>query len=241
MALRVFHPCQFGFKDRDIRVDIAVITGERSLSGFQDIDGTGGGGIWIADFANGSFGGRSDDRRAATLSWRASNAGMQGGATAVDVLFCDRLHQPVLDRAGVPHSDGTPFSDDTLYASSGAQCVVLAVVNGQVGGNAATVLDIRLTAERALLAGERFSYYGAAGWNWRAAETYAVEVIGAGVTRVTFSPPIRGGIAVGDAIDFDTIRCQMTRTSPASNALNMGAFSSATIAFQEDMRPPVLP
>lgn len=241
MALRVFDPCAFGFTDQDIRVDIAVITGERSLSGFQDIDGTGGGGIWIAEFSGADFGNRDDAGRAATLYWRAVNGGMQGGVIAVDVLFEDRLHQPVRDRALVPHSDGTPFSDDSLYVSSGAQCVVAAVVNGQVGGNAATVLDIRLTAERELLGGERFSYYGANGWNWRAGETYAVEDRGGGVTRVTFSPPIRGGIAAGDALDFDTIRCQMTRTSPASNALGMGAFSTATIAFQEDMRPPVLP
>ncbi|MES3042661.1 hypothetical protein [Sphingomonas faeni] len=241
MALRVFDPCPFHFADQDIRVDIAVITGERSLSGFQDVDGTGGGGIWLADFAGADFGDRNDAGRAETLFWRAVNGGMQGGATAVDVLFCDRLHQPVLDSVLVPHSDGTPFSDDTLYASSGAQCVVVAVVNGQILGNAATVLDIRLTSERALLAGERFSYVGASGWGWRAAETYAVEDRGGGVTRVTFSPPIRGGVAVGDSLDFDTIRCQMTRTSPASNALSDGAFSTATISFQEDMRPPVLP
>lgn len=241
MALRVFDPCPFNFSDQDIRVDIAVITGERSLSGFQDIDGTGGGGIWIAEFSGADFGNRDDAGRAETLYWRAINGGMQGGAAAVDVLFEDRLHQPVLDRVSVPHSDGTPFSDNSLYTSSGADCIVASVVNGQMAGNAATVLDIRLTSERALLAGERFSYTGAGGWGWRAAETYAIEDRGGGVTRVTFSPPIRGGIAVGDPLDFDTIRCQMTRTSPASNALNMGAFSTATIAFQEDMRPPVLP
>lgn len=241
MALRVFDPCAFGFTDQDIRVDIAVITGERSLSGFQDIDGTGGGGIWIAEFSGADFGDRNDAGRAETLYWRSLNAGMQGGATAVDVLFEDRLHQPVLDRVGVPHSDNTPFSDDSLYVSSGAECTVVAVYGSQPFGNMATVIDIRLTSERALIGGEQFSYIGTGGWGWRAAETYSVEDIGSGVTRITISPPIRGGIAVGDALDFDTIRCQMTRTSPASNALNMGAFSTASISFQEDMRPPVLP
>lgn len=241
MALRVFHPCQFFFADQDIRVDVSTTSGGVSLSGYEDVIGTSGGGIWRADFTNADFGDRNDEGRAETLSWRAVNAAMQGGSISVDVLFCDPLHQPVSgDGEAVPHSDRTPFADETLYRSSSASGTVLAVVNGQAGGNRATILDIALTSGRPLLGGERFSYQGAGGWGVRAAEIYSVETISGGY-RIEISPPIRGGIKAGDMLDFDKILCRMRRTSPASNPLNMGAFSSASISFQEDMRPPVQP
>lgn len=241
MALRVFHPCQFHFADQDIRVDGSTITGGTSLSGFEDVIRVDGGGIWRADFTGADFGDRDAGGRAETLSYRAAMAAMLGGSVAVIVSMCDRLHQPVIGTNNVPHSDHTPFSDDTLYQGSGASGSVVAVANGQAGGLRATVLDIAFTGQRPLIGGERFSYTGANGWGDRAAEIYEIEDRGGGVTRVTFQPPIRGGIAVGDPLDFDNVRCRMRRTSPASNPLNMGVFSSASITFQEDMRPPVQP
>ena len=241
MALRVFHPCQFHFGDQDIRVDGSTVSGGTSLSGFEDVIRTDGGGFWRADFTGADFGDRDDEGRAETLAWRAANAGMQGGSVAVDVVFCDRLHQPVRDANRVPHSDDTPFSDASLYRSAGAEAVLVAVVNGQAGGLRATVLDIRITSERALIGGERFTYQARSDWGTRAAEIYDVEDRGGGVTRITFQPPIRGGIAAGDSLDFDDIRCRMRRVSAPSNALSMGAFSSGDISFQEDMRPPVQP
>lgn len=241
MALRTFHPCAFGFQNQDVRVGDNTLSGGKSLSGYEDVIRTDGGGYWLADYTNSRFGGRTEERLNKTLAWRALNSGMLGGSVAINVDFCDRLHQPVGDLALVPHSDGTPFSDDTLYQSPGAQCSVVAVVNGQAGGSRSTVMDIRLVSQRPLLAGERASYEGRNGWGYRALSIYNVEDRGSGVTRITFEPPIRGGIAAGDTLDFDRVRCQMRRVSPSSNALSMGAFSSGDISFQEDMRPPVLP
>jgi hypothetical protein len=51
MALRVFHPCQFHFEAQDIRVDGSTISGGVSLSGFEDVIRTDGGGFWRADFS----------------------------------------------------------------------------------------------------------------------------------------------------------------------------------------------
>lgn len=221
-------------------MDGATLSGGVSLAGYEDVIRTDGGGIWRADFTNADFGDRDAAGRAETLAWRALNAGMSGGAVAVVVQFCDGLHQPI---AAAPfeatHSDLTPFSDTTPYTSSGAPGRVLAVVNGQAGGNRATVLDIQLASDSPLIGGERFTYIGANGWGERAAEIFALQVIEGGY-RVSISPPIRGGIAVGDDLDFDNVRCRMRRTSSPSNALNMGAFTSASISLQEDMRPPVI-
>lgn len=241
MATRVFHPCQFNFGDDDIRVVGSTVSGGTSLSGIEDTTETTGGGYWRADFSGADFGDRTDQGRAETLAWRAINGGMIGGSVPVIVQFCDRWHQPVGDAARVPHSDGTPFSDDSLYIGSGASATIAAVVNGQAGGNRCTVLDIRFAGQKPLIGGERFSYIGANGWGDRAAEIYSIEDRGGGVTRVTFQPPIRGGIAAGDTLDFDNIRCRMRRTSEASNALSQGIFGSGSLSFVEDMRPPVVP
>lgn len=238
MALRILHLCQFHFETQDIRVVGSEVDGGTSLSGITDVVQTDGGGYWQADFGDADFGGRDEGERAETLAWRALNAGLAGGQAAV-VRFCDRWHQPVGDLATVPHSDDASFSDESLYASAGATARVLAVVNGQLGGLNATILDIALASERPLIGGERFSYTGANGWGARAAEIASIEDIPGG-KRITFQPPIRGGIAVGDPLDFDDPRCVMRRTSAPINALSMGLWSSASISFVEDMRDPTL-
>lgn len=238
MAPRVFHPCQFNFQDEDIRVDGSTIDGGTSISGYQDLVRTDGGGIWRADFTNADFGGPNDEDRAATLAWRAVNAGMLGGSTPIVVRFCDRFHQPVTGSTETTHSDGSEFSDDTPYESSGASAVVVAVVNGQAGGLRATTIDVVPTTQRPLIGGERFTHVHGE-WGERAYEIYSIEPVGGSTIRLTFQPPIRGGIAVGDELDLDNIRCRMRRVSPPSNPLSIGLYASASISFQEDMRPPV--
>lgn len=232
----ILHLCQFNFETQDIRVVGSEVDGGTSLSGMSDVIQIDGGGFWQADFSSADFGGVADADRANTLAWRAINAGLSGGATAI-IRFCDRHHQPVYDAITVPHSDDTPFGDDTEYVSGSASAAVIAVVNGQAAGLNATIIDISLTAPRALIGGERFTHVHET-WLDRAYEIRKVETISGGV-RLTFQPPIRGGIAVGDPIDFDNPRCVMRRTSPPTNALSIGLYSSASIAFVEDMRPPV--
>lgn len=235
---RVFHPCYFHFADQDIRVLGSEVDGGTSIAGIQDVVAIDGGGFWQADYSNSSFGGRTEAKRAETLAWRAVNAGMAGGV-AVVALLCDRWNQPVGPRITVPHSDGAPFSDESEYVSSGADATVTAVINGQAAGLNATILDITIASEKPLLGGERFSYQHPT-WGWRAAEILSISDNGDGTTRIQFIPPIRGGIAVGDALDFDNVRCQMRRSSPPTNALNMGIFGSASITLVEDMRDPDL-
>jgi len=237
MALRVLHLCQFHFSEQDIRVVGSEVDGGTSLSGIQDVVETSGGGYWQGDWSEADFGGRSDEERAETLAWRAINAGLTGGRRVI-VPFCDRWHQPILDRVTVPHSDDTPFSDGSEYVSGGASCTVLAVVNGQTGGLNCTILDIAITAERALIGGERFTHVHPT-WLERAYEIGSVEDITGG-KRISFHPPIRGGIDVGDLLDFDDPRCVMRRVSEPTNALSMGLYSSASITMVEDMRDPDL-
>jgi hypothetical protein len=235
MALRVLHLCQFHFENQDIRVVGSEVDGGTSLSGIKDIVETSGGGYWQGDWSDADFGGRSEEERAETLGWRAVNAGLAGGRRVV-VPFCDRWHQPILDRVTAPY--GTPFTEGSEYITAGASASVLAVVNGQTGGLNCTILDIATTSERPLIGGERFTHVHAT-WLDRAYEISTVADI-AGGKRISFHPPIRGGIATGDALDFDNPRCVMRRVSDPTNALSMGLFSSASITMVEDLRDPEL-
>lgn len=236
MALRTLHLCNFQFKTQDIRVVGSETDGGTSLSGISDAIQSDGGGYWQADFSEGTFGGRQDSRRADTLAWRAIGAGLDGGRRAI-LAFCDRHHQPVYGLSSVPHSDDAPFSDESEYVGSGAAGTVLAVVNGDVGGDGlnATILDIAFTGERPLIGGERFTHVTEE-WGPRAYSIWSIEEIDGGL-RVSIAPPIRAHIAAGDELDFDNVRCVMRRTSAPSNALAGGLFSSASITLVEDMRP----
>lgn len=227
--MREAHLCQFNFATQDIRVVGSETDGGTSLSGISDPIQTDGGGYWQADFSDGKFGGRQDDRRASTLEWRSLNAELNGGGRVV-VRFCDRHHQPILG-----FSQPFPSLDDAT-SDVGAVATVLAVVNGQTGGLNATTIDVAIASERPLLGGERFTHVHAT-WLDRAYEIISATPISGGV-RLSFIPPIRGGIAIGDAIDFNAPRCVMRRISAPSNAISGGLFSTASITLVEDMRPP---
>lgn len=233
--MRTLHLCSFQFRDQDIRVLASELDGGTAINGVSEVIQTDGGGYWQADFTNGNFGGRQADRRDLTLAWRAIGAGLNGG-TEVIVRFCDRWHQPVSTFGSVPHSDGSPFSDDSEYVSDGAASSVLAVVNGQAGGLNCTILDIAIASEKPLIGGERFTLVHET-WGPRAYEISSVEDI-VGGQRIKFIPPVRGGVLVGDPIDFDDVRCVMRRSSAATNALNLGLFSTASLTMVESMRDP---
>lgn len=217
-----FHPCQFGFKDKDIKREGMTTSGGRSLSGYEDVIRTDGGGFITADFSNGLT-----RNREPTLAWRAITDAMDGGAVAVVVHFCDRLHQPVLDAASVPHSDQTPFSDDALYRGAGATGSTTAPAALR-----ATTLRMSFTGQRDLIGGEWFTIVHPT-WGERAYRVIAIE----GDT-IQFRPPLREAVDAGTALDFDNPRCRMRLSGTPANATNMGRFQTVTARFVEDMRQP---
>lgn len=236
MALPILHLCRFNFQTQDIRIAGSEIDGGASISGISEPTETDGGGYWLADFSNGNFGNRDEAGRQNTLAWRAMQQLFSGGRRLV-TLFCDRWNQPVGPLNRVPHSDGTPFSDGELYASGGAAAQVTAVINGEAGGLNATIIEISFAGEKALLGGERFTHVHPT-WLDRCYSIETLQTISGGY-RIAFLPGIRGGIAVGDPLDFDNPRCVMRRTSQPSNALTQGIFAqNMSLQLVEDMRQP---
>jgi len=217
-----FHPCQFDFEDQDVRREGLTTSGGTSLSGFEDVIRTDGGGFITAEFSNGETWERRD-----TLAARAILDAMDGGAVPVVVHFCDRLHQPGGEMARVPHSDGTPFSDDTLYRSSGAQASLVADAAMR-----ATAIRLTIVAERPLIGGEMFTIVHPS-WGER-----AYRVIGIDGDMVQIRPPLRESAQAGTSVDFDDPRCRMRLSGVPSNAINMGRFQSVAVRFVEDMRQP---
>lgn len=222
MAPLTFHPCRFNFDDQDIRRVGSVTSGGTSLSGIDEPIQTDGGGFWRADFTNGDTLEREDG-----LAWRAITEAMDGGSTAVNVSFCDRLHQPVTGNVSVPHSDTTPFSDTTLYSSP------------EVDAKAkfdtllrATSMTILIASAIPLVGGETFSIEHVT-WGWR-----AYRVIGVDGNFIRFRPPLREAIDAGTLLDFDNPQCQMRLAAATSNPMNIGRYTGCSISFVEDMRKP---
>lgn len=230
MAIPVFHPCRFHFDAQDIRVSNATVSGGVALNGYEDVTETTGGGYWLADFSGADFGDRTETGRLETLEWRRFNAVAGNEAAAVDVIFCDRWHQPVKDLVTYPDNGSS------VYAGTGAVSKVLAVRNGQTGGLRCTILDISLVSERPLIGGERFTHVHPS-WGPRAYEVQDVSPTQSGL-RIAFHPPIRGGVKVGDDLDFDTIRCRMRRVGDVSNSITSGIYGAGDMSFKEDMRAP---
>jgi hypothetical protein len=221
MATPVFFPCRFNFDNQDIRRVGSVASGGTSLSDIDDPIETDGGGFWQADFSDGETIERDD-----TLAWRAINAAMDNGASAVIVEFCDRLHQPVGGEMGVAGSldqfgDGRDYGEPGAFARSGSASPLRA-----------TSLTLAIASERPLIGGERFTIVHP-NWGER-----AYEVVTVNGNAITFRPPLREAIAHGTPLDFDNPRCKMRRISAASNALNIGRYGQCSISFAEDMRKP---
>lgn len=239
MTLRTVHLCPFGFRSSDPVVVGTEIDGGTSIAGYTDAVAIDNGGSWQWTLQNATFGGRGDDRRDTTLTWRALNAGLSRGRPAV-FLICDRYHQPVGPLATVTHSDGSPFSDSSEYVSPGAEATVAAVLNGQTDGLNATMLNISIASEKPLIGGERFTYVHP-DWGPRCAEIVAIYDNDDGTKQIEFQPPIRGGIAIGDPLDFDNPRCVMHRVSQPTNAIDpVSLQTTAQITLVEHMVDPAI-
>jgi len=221
MALRTIHPCAFNFRTTNIRRVANSTDGGTSLSGFQDDIESDGGGRWQADFTNGST--RTKEQGNA---WRAITD-FDGGEAIIVMMCAERLFQPVGAMATVPHSDATPFSDDSEYESGGAGIVAAADAALR-----ATSMTITGTSELPLIGGALFSIQHDQ-WDWRLYRIHSVD--GA---NITFRPPLREAIAAGTPLEFDTPRCKMKRLAAVDNTLDTGRLGTCSLSFGEDMRSP---
>ncbi|MBI1179099.1 MAG: hypothetical protein GC201_00975 [Alphaproteobacteria bacterium] len=227
--MRTFDPGQFNFDDQDIRIALQSTSSGTSLSGIEEPIVTDGGGRLIAEFKNGTLLSREQN-----LLWRAMTAAMDGGATPVIVMFCDARHQPLGSPSYVPHSDDTPFDDDSLYSGGGYSDIESA----QNKALRSTTMRIKINStEKDIIGGEWFGIEHAT-WGWRAYNVISITKFSGIQYDIEFRPPLREAIVSGDVLDFNRPRCQMRVAQATSNPLSMGRTGGADIAFVEDMKKP---
>lgn len=213
-----FPTCQFGFFEMEADIERVTISGGTSLANVEDMISTDGGGRVFCEFADAELVDREK-----VLAWRAIKTMLDEGVTEIVVPFCDPRHQPVnTPIEGVPHSDGSPFGDDSLYASGGG--------NGEVAAPAAlraTSLTFTGTTEKPLIGGEWFSIQHPN----KSHRAYRIGRI-AGST-LTFRPPLREAITAGEVINFRNPLCLMRVEGRPGNRLQLGRITPAAIRFVE--------
>lgn len=116
---------------------------------------------------------------------------------------CDTLGGEVGD--GVPHSDESPFSDDSLYESGGS------VTSSATGAADLGDTEIELTVTgtlRPLLGGDEFTIVHPIAKE-RMYRIKRVTAVAGDTYTVEFGPPLRDDVDAGEALDFNDPRCLM--------------------------------
>lgn len=218
MAYPVFPTGLFGFNGREYGIEGQTLRGPTSLSGEQDVSSTDGGGRVFAELSGGALLDREK-----VLAWRALLTGLEDGVTPHIVYLCDKRHSPYGGEHLVPHSDGTPLSDGSLYSGGGPTAEIVADAPLR-----AVSLVLAVTSLRPLIGGEWFSIeHPAKGWR-----AYTVKSVADDGT-VTFRPPLREAVTAGDAVELSQPRCLMIQEGKASRRLDYGRLTEAAIRFVE--------
>lgn len=215
----VFPTALFGFLSKEIDVERQTITGGQSLSGESDTISSDGGGRVFADFSSGALVDRST-----ILAWRAVVGILEEGVNPVVVPFCEIRYQPYGALHAVPHSDDTPFSDDSLYSGGATNLPALA----PAALRATSISVDTALLPQALLGGEWFAI-DHPGKGWRA---YKVRRI-LSPTSVQFVPPLREAVDAGDTLDFTYPRCLMVAQGRPNTRIEYGRQAEAAIRFVE--------
>jgi hypothetical protein len=221
--MKVFPICLFSPDGVDADIDRRTVSGGTALSGEEDLIATDGGGRVFVEFSNFYL----DDPQVA-LAYRALSAGSDGGATPFVVPFCDSKHQPTIGTITVPHSDDTPFSDDSEYEQFDASAVVAS--DAALRATAMTLTEIELA--RDLVGGEWFTIvhpvHGDRAYR-------LIEVDG---PAIKFRPPLREAVTAGTAVDFANPRCVMRLDGEMRSPVTLGFADGPGARFVEHFPGP---
>ncbi len=189
------------------RLGAVTITGGVSVGGQVRMSRTDGGGLWVCEAGEIDLFGRSTIKTA-----RALEAQMDGGCTPIVVPAFEYPFQPRVDdtvSVGVGHSDGSTFSDGSLYASRAMEAVLAEAA--ALRATRLIVMPIRLGP---LEGGERFTIDHPT----RGPRLYTIATVAApdeaGAVEITIRPPLREAASAGADVDFDHPRCVMRLANP---------------------------
>lgn len=221
MPLLVFPTSRFPFRSKDFDIDQALLSGGTALNGEEDAIASDGGGRWFADLGDADLFTR--DR---VLLWRGFKSAIRYGAVPFVFPVCDIRHQPTKGRVSVPHSDGSSFSDDSLYGSGDCEAVTTADAVLR-----ATQVSLELTTGKPVIGGERFTID-------HPAMRHRCYQIGQVLSPTTFQfhPPLREAVPAGTQVDFNNPRCVMRVDGAMPAPLAGPRWASSSARFVEDFR-----
>lgn len=182
------------------RLQNRVINGGQPVVGPGRLSGTIGAGLWVCEMS-GIWLHRPEQLRVA----RALDMILDGGLTPIVVGTCETSFAPWARPIDpVPHSDGSPFSDETFYAGAAPEGSVLADAPLR-----STKLRISLPTGVSLLGGEAFSIKHPV---WGERRYQVARVSG---DEVTFRPELREAVKAGAEVHFHNPGCVMRLANPA--------------------------
>jgi len=221
--MKIFPTCLFAPNGTEPYIVRRVISGGVAISGDETLIGTDGGGRVAFEMSDFDL-----DEPEVARAWDAIDAYMDGGLRPMIVPLCDARHQPAFYYDGVPHSDGTPFSDETLYETAGSDVMLVADAALR-----ATVIQINIAA----LNGDPLGWFSIDHTTWRHRCYKVAEIIAQTDTTATISirPPLREATPAGAALDFADPRCTMHLEGDMRAPRNMGYAEGQALRFVEDM------
>jgi hypothetical protein len=216
-------------KAKSFRLDLVgqVISGGITAAGQQQRVNATGGGLWALLLEFPRFSTANEIR-----AWRVIQFGSQGGVEPVNISICD-LRQaprpPGWQAGSVPHSDDSPFSDESLYSSP-------TIISTLADNAAVRATTIRVTFDGASvpLGGEFFSLAYGDDMNEIHVTTGATLVSG-NTYDLTFLPPLRAAHVTGESVTWDhpTGTFVLAQADGMSLATEYGRFGQGQAAFVE--------
>lgn len=210
-----------------------IITGGAPMfSGEEQERSASGGGAWVAFCSGISLLTEADQR-----TWEALVLGWSMGDTRVVVPRCAGRVKArfALPRARNTHSDGTPFSDGSLYAGSHVGYLAEAVALR------ATTAKITLPTGAALFGAEPFTMVGSIYLDRLYAVRRVVSVDNATNTyTVSFAKPAREAYPAGATVDFGDPRCLMRARMADGTAwpeYDPAWHAEVSMVFRETFKP----
>lgn len=218
--LDILTPAHPGF-----RLAGGVRVGTPSMSGLQEIDSTDGGQFWRARMIDIPL--HCDQQ---ILTAQAIQGVARGGAGLFNVpryLLTRAL--PNTGSVGVPHSDGSSFSDMSRYSSPLPQAQVT-----DSWLMTSSFLKIGMSADAEILGGEEFSiFYSEAGY--RLYRIIALVGQEGHTFEVEITPPLREDTPHGTLVEFAQPLCTMRMTNAESflDVLEYARWADVTAEFEE--------
>lgn len=206
----------------------SVISGGITSAGQQQRVNAAGGGLWSLRLGFNRLNTPDQIR-----SWRAIQYGSQGGVVPVNIAICDLRQAPRPSNwapsSGVPHSDGSSFSDTSLYASPSISAVLASDAPLR-----ATTVRMTFDGDSVPLGGEFFSLGYGDDQNEIKAVLTATHVSG-NTYDLTFVPPLRAAHTAGESVNWDHPTGTFVLAQNDSMSLNVefGRWGNGEAAFVE--------